>query len=186
MKKLIFSTAIGLSMLAISCKDNTKEKINETVNSETAKAGIDSDESGKTGTFSFDGKDFSAPVEKQYFGNKEKGNFSVLMQHNESDSNPENANFELLQVIFLNENDANSSSLKIYDGGSSLPMTEPEPGIVAVALSGIGNGLGSAEFTGTGKSTGTITVKNKTVTLKDVVLFNDKGEQKTVNATMPY
>lgn len=185
MKKLILTTSVALSMLAISCKDSTKDKINETVNSEASKMGIDSDESGKTGNFSFDGKDFSAKVETQYFGDKEKGNFSVLCQHNESDD-PENANHELLQVIFLNENDANTSTLKIYDGGSSLPMTEPEPGIVSVSLSGVGNGLDKSQFTGTEKSTGTITVKDKTVTLKDVVLFNMDGEKKVINATLPY
>jgi len=184
MKKLILITSVALSVFVTSCKDTTKDKINETVNSEAEKAGIDVDESGKTGNFSFDGKDFSAPVETQYFGDKEKGNFSVLCQHNNSDK-PEDPNFELLQVTFLNEKDAENSPLKIYDGGSSLPMTEPEPGIVAVSLTGVGNGLES-EFTGNGKSTGTISVQNKTVTLKDVVLFNSKGSSKTVNAVLSY
>lgn len=185
MKKVIFTTAIALSAFTISCKDNTKDKINDTIKTEAAKEGLQIEDTDKTGTFSFDGKSFSAPVETQYFGDKEKGNFSVLCQHNESDD-PENANHELLQLIFLTEKDANTSQLKIYDGGSSLPMTEPEPGIVGVSLTGVGNGLDKTQYTGTEKSTGTITVKNRTVTLKDVVLFNSDGDKKVVNATLPY
>lgn len=185
MKNLILTTAFGLLLFALSCKDNTKNKVDETINSEASKNGIESKDSEKTGTFSIDGKEYSAKTETQYFGDKEKGNFSVLCQHNNSD-NPTDANFELLQITFVNEKDATSSALKIYDGGSSLPMTEPEPGIVSVSLSGVGNGLGDAEFTGSEKSTGSISVKNNTVTLKDVVLYNSKGEKKTVNASLPY
>ncbi len=183
MKKVIFTTAIALSVFTISCKEN-KDKVSETLKTEAAKEGLQIDDTEKTGTFSFDGKSFSAPVETQYFGDKEKGNFSVLCQHNSD--NPTDPNFELLQVTFLNEKDANSSHLKIYDGGGSLPMTEPEPGIVAVTLSGVGNGLGDSEFTGNGKSTGTITVKDRTVTLKDMVLFNSNGDKKVVNAALSY
>lgn len=180
MKNSILILTIAFSVCTLSCK-----KSSEITNTEAAKNGIEATETSKTGNFSFDGKTFSAPVETQYFGDKVKGNFSVMSQHNESDD-PQNVNFELLQVIFNSENDAQSSPLKIYDGGSTLPMTEPEPGIVAVSLTGVGNGLDKTEFTGTGKSTGTISVKDKTVTLKDLVLFNDKGEQKVINATLPY
>lgn len=180
MKKLILTTTIVLSLFAVSCKDKT----NETLKTEAANAGIEINESSKTGNFSFDGKDFSAATETQYFGDKEKGNFSILCKHSNSDK-PEDPNFELLQVTFVNENDANNSPLKIYHR-SILPMTEPEPGIVAVSLSGVGNGLGDSEFTGNGKSTGTITVKDRMLTLKEVVLFNSAGEQKVVNASLSY
>ncbi len=183
MKKVIFTTAVVLLAFTISCKDN-KDKTDEIIKTEAAKDGIEIEETEKTGTFSFAGKEVSAPVETQYFGDKEKGNFSVLCQHNSD--NPEVTDFELLQVTFLNEKDANSSQLKIYDRGGSLPMTEPEPGIVAVTLSGVGSGLGNAEFTGNEKSTGTITVKDRTVILKDVVLFNSSGDKKVVNAELPY
>lgn len=184
MKKAILTTTILLSLMSISCKKNT-DKESDIVKTEAAKEGTQIEGSEKSGTFNIDGKEVSAPVEKQYFGDKEKGNFSVLCQHNNSDD-PADANFELLQITFVNEKDAATSPLKIYDGGSSLPMTEPEPGIVAIALSGVGNGLDGSEFTGNEKSTGTISVKNNTVTLQDVVLFNDKGEKKKVNATLSY
>lgn len=180
MKKIILTTAIILSLFNISCKD----KMKETVNSEASKMGVDSDESGKTGNFSIDGKDFSGDIETQYFGDKVKGNFSVLMK-NEEGKDPMKPDSRLLQITFLTENDAHNSPLKIYHS-SILPMTEPEPGIVAVALSGVGNDLGDTRFTGSDKSTGIITVKDNTITLKDIVLFNATGEKKVVNASFSY
>ncbi|MGJ7031751.1 hypothetical protein [Niabella hirudinis] len=187
MKQIIFPTLI-FSLLVVACgSSNSDKKIDHTVKEVAAGNGIESSsEAGKTGKFSFDGKEVSAEVTTQYFGSdKEKSNFSVLCQHNEGDA--ANPNFELLQVTFINEMDATANpALKIYDGGSMLPTTEPEPGIVSVALSGVGNGLGSKEFTGSGKSTGRIVVKNKTVELKDLVLFNADGEKKVVNAVLPF
>ncbi len=188
MKQLTFPVLI-FSALLFSCDNgSTEKKVDNTINQTLSDAGVDvNSEEGKTGTFSFDGKEVSGAVTTQYFGsNKEKANFSVLCQHNESDD-PLNANFELLQVTFLNEKEATTHpALKIYTRGSSLPMTEPEPGIVAVSLSGVGSGLGQSEFTGSAKSTGSITVSNKTVTIKDLVLFTREGEKRTVNATLPY
>lgn len=179
MKVGILPLAILASSILVSCNNNKGNEINTTtgeINSEVA----------KTGTFSFDGKTVSGKVETQYFGDKEKGNFSVLCQHNQS-SDPGDANFELLQITFNNEKEATAvSNLKVYDNGSTLPMTEPEPGIVAVSLSGVGNGLGNKEYTGTEKTTGTITVKNRSIEIKELVLFDSDGDRKTVNATLPF
>lgn len=187
MKRTIFP-ALVFSSLLFSCADsNTEKKANDLVKEAVAEKGIESkSEEGKTGTFSFDGKEVSAEVTTQYFGSdKEKSNFSVLCQHNEGGAaDPE---FELLQVTFINEKEATTNpALKIYDGGSMLPMTEPEPGIVSVALSGVGGGFKKEEFTGNEKSTGSITVAGKTVTIKDLVLFTRSGEKKTVNARLPF
>ena len=175
------------SALLFSCGDTTDKKVEDTVAKEMAGSDmVISSTEDKNGTFSFDGKEVSAKVETQYFGDKTKGNFSVVCQHNESD-NPANANFELLQVTFISEKDATTNThLKIYEGGSSLPVTEPEPGIVAVSLTGVGNGFGSGEFTGNEKSTGSIAVANRTIIIKDLVLFTGSGEKRVVNATLRF
>lgn len=186
MKKIILPALISAALLC-SCGDHTDKKVSDTVKEKAAEAGLTiNDEEDNAGKFSFDGKEVSGKMQTQYFGDREKDNFSVLCQHNESDD-PANANFELLQVTFLNEKDATSNpNLKIYDGGSSLPMTAPEPGIVAVSLEGMGNGLDKKLFTGTGKSTGSITVSNRTVKIKDLKLFNSDGTSKTVQATLAF
>ncbi|MBO9596160.1 MAG: hypothetical protein J7599_25180 [Niabella sp.] len=187
MKQTIFP-ALVFPLLLVSCGNSNTDKKGDHAVQETATAnGMETgNAAGKTGRFSFDGKEVSAEVTTQYFGSdKAKSNFSVLCQHNEGDA--ANPNFQLLQVTFVNEKDATANpALKIYDGGSTLPMTEPEPGIVAVALSGIGDGFAKEEFTGGGRSTGTITVANRTVTIKDLVLFTQSGEKKTVNAVLPF
>lgn len=187
MKQVVFPALLFLALL-FSCEDNSADKkVNSTIKAAAAANGITSNnEAGKTGRFSFDGKEVSAEVTTQYFGNdKEKSNFSVLCQHNEGDA--ANPDFELLQVTFINEKDANTNpALKIYDGGSVLPMTEPEPGVVSVALSGLGSGFNRKQFTGTEKSTGSIAVKNRIVEIKDLVLLNSDGEKKIVNAVLPF
>lgn len=185
MKTRILSAFI-ISIMLISCNaGEANSKVDEAIQKTPADAGLSINSNDKEGTFSFDGKEVSAKVETQYFGDKVKGNFSVLCQHEPSDD-PTNADFELLQVTFINENDATTNTnLKIYKGGSVLPATEPVPGSVSVSLSGVGNGFTDKQFTGSSKSTGTISVSNKTLTLKDVVLFDTDGEKRTVNATMP-
>ncbi|WP_300596752.1 hypothetical protein [Niabella sp.] len=187
MKQTIFP-ALAFFLLLLACgNSNTDKKTTTTIKEAASANGIEpGSEAGKTGKFSFDGKEVSAEVTTQYFGSdKEKSNFSLLCQHNEGDA--ANPNFELLQVTFLSEKDATTNpALKIYDGGSTLPMTEPEPGIVSVALTGVGSGLSSKEFTGSEKSTGSITVKNRTVEIKDLVLFNADGEKRVVNAVLPF
>mgnify|MGYP000851854471 FL=1 len=171
---------IGSFLLIYSCqsKSNGIDSENKKVTEE-----ISEDEKELTGKFSFDGKSVTGDVTTQYFGDKVKGNFSVLCQHNEGDYN--NPNFELLQVTFINEKDATTSILNLYHG-SMLPMTEPESGSVTVSLSGVGNGLGDLEYTGSSKSTGTIEVKNRTIIIKSLKLFNSDGASKEVNAEIPF
>ncbi|MBS1496755.1 MAG: hypothetical protein JSU03_02755 [Bacteroidetes bacterium] len=185
MKKLIIPAALLLGTVLVSCA-NTQDKTASDINQASSTAAdITDNQNDLKGTFSFDGKEVSAPTETQYFGDKEKGNFSVLCQHNESDE-PTNSNFELLQVTFSNEKDATSNAaLKINDG-AMLPMSDPQTGLVAVALSGLGNNLGSKQFVGTDKSTGTITVKNRVIEIKSLVLYNADGEKRIVNASLPF
>lgn len=178
---LILATSITL-LSACGEKKKTEASTTSTSAENTTTASSESSDE-KTGEFSIDGTNVSGKVETQYFGDKEKGNFSVLCQHNEGAAS---ANFELLQATFVNEKDATTNpNLKIYSR-SSLPMTEPEPGIVAVALSGVGGDLGDKEYTGTSKSTGSITISNKVLTIKDLTLYNSDGKMKTVNAKIPF
>ena len=76
-------------------------------------------------------------------------------------------------------------NLKIYSG-SMLPMTEPEPGIVTVSLSGVGSDLGDKPFVGSSKSTGSITISDRSLVIKDLTLYNSDGATKTVNAKIPF
>lgn len=183
MKKLII--ILSAVTLFVSCGDNKKTASENNSSSETTGSTSTETDDEKTGDFSFDGKSVTGKVTTQYFSsNKETSNFSVLCQHNEGDNS--NPNFELLQTTFLTEKEATSNpALKLYHG-SSLPSTDPEPGSVSVALSGVGNGLGDKEFTGSDKSTGSITVSNKTLIIKDLTLYNRDGAMKTVNAKIPF
>ncbi len=187
MNYITILAAIIFSVTLNSCGGSDEKKAADTVAETASDAGLTvNNDEDKTGNFSFDDKSVSGKIETQYFGDKEKANFSVLCQHNES-NDPSNSNFELLQITFINEKDATTNpALKIYDGGSILPMTEPEPGIVAVSLSGVGNGLGDQQFTGSEKSTGSITVKGRTVEIKDLSLFTREGAKKVINATLPF
>ena len=67
-----------------------------------------------------------------------------------------------------------------------LPMTEPEPGIVTVSLSGVGSDLGDKPFVGSSKSTGSITISDRSLVIKDLTLYNSDGATKTVNAKIPF
>lgn len=185
MKHILISCSLLFAALC-ACNNEGESTTSNATQKETGSVGLTvNDSEDKTGTFSFDGKSVTGKVETQYFGDKEKGNYSVLCQHNEGGN--DNPNFELLQIIFLNEKDATSNpGLKIYDGGSVLPMTEPQPGIVSVTLSGMGSNLGSKEFSGSEKSTGSIAVKNRIVEITDLSLYNSNGEKRTVNAKIPF
>jgi len=185
MKHILISCTILLVTLS-ACNNEGESSVGTTGKKEADEAGLTVNErEDKTGTFSFDGKSVTGKVETQYFGDREKGNYSVLCQHNEGGN--ENPNFELLQVIFLNEKEATGNPApKIYDGGSVLPMTEPEPGIISVTLSGVGSNLDNKEFTGSEKSTGSIAVKNRTIEITDLSLYNSNGEKRIVNAKIPF
>jgi len=168
MKKSIF--VLASIALLISCSD--KKKTNSTTSTSTeSTTSTNNSEDEKTGSFTFDGKTVTGNVSIQYFGSdKEKSNFSVLCQ-----------------LTFNNEKEATEApSLKIYQDGSQLPMTEPESGIVSVALSGVGNNMGDLQFTGSNNSTGSINVSNRTITITELSLFNSKGEKRVVNAKIPF
>lgn len=177
MKKTII--VLAAITLLVSCGDK-KKTTTDSVTTETSNESSDD----KTGEFSVDGKSVTGRATTQYFGSdKEKSNFSVLCQHDESASS---ANFELLQITFVNEKDATTNSaLKLYEGGQ-LPMTEPEAGSYTVSLSGVGEGFKDQPFTGSDKSTGSVSVSNRTVIVKDLVLFTSSGDKKTVSATIPF
>ncbi len=181
MKKIFFCAA-ALCLL-VACGDSKKKPSNEaSAQTDNTNTSLGQNDDEKTGEFTIDGATVTGKVTTQYFGDKEKGNFSVLCQHNEGATS---ANFELLQVTFVNEKDATSSTLKIHDSGN-LPMTEPEAGLVAVSLSGVGSDLGDKQFTGSGKSTGSITVSNRVLTIKDLTLYNSDGKMKTVSARIGF
>jgi hypothetical protein len=182
MKKIIICATAAVLLFACGEKKKTEATTTSATTENTSTASNESSDE-KTGEFSIDGATVTGKIETQYFGDKEKGNFSVLCQHNESATS---ANFELLQATFVNEKDATSNpNLKIHNG-SSLPMTEPEPGIVAVALSGVGGDLGDKQFTGNSKSIGSISISNRVLTIKDLTLYNSDGKMKTVNAKLPF
>lgn len=180
-KSIIIFASIAL---LISCSDKKKTNSSNSTSAESTTS-TNNSEDEKTGSFTFDGKTVTGNVSIQYFGSdKEKSNFSVLCQHNEGDN--ANPNFELLQITFNNEKEATTTpSLKIYKDGAQLPMTEPESGIVSVALSGVGNNLDDLQFTGSNNSTGGFSVSNRTITITELSLFNSKGEKRVVSAKIP-
>jgi hypothetical protein len=184
MKQYFFTLATSITLLS-ACGENKKTETSAT-SASTEKTSTASNESSdeKIGEFSVDGKSVTGRASTQYFGSdKEKSNFSVLCQHNESATS---ANFELLQITFTNEKDATTNTaLKLYDG-SQLPMTEPEAGSYTVALSGVGDGFKDQQFTGSDKSTGSVIVSDRTVIVKDLVLFTRDGGKRTVNAKIPF
>jgi len=177
-------TIISLALLTlfVACKNGQKSTDEEAA----LKSITVNDDEAKTGSFSFEGKSIEGAVSTQYFGDKVKGNFSVLCQH-DNDGGTEKPNFALLQITFLNESDAiNNPSLKVYDG-PTLPTTDPLPGLVAITLSGRGNGLIKAKsFSGADKTTGNISVSDRTITLKDITLYNSEGAMKKVNAKISF
>lgn len=182
MKQNLFLTLL-FPMLVYACSsNNTNNAIKETINDTQL---LDEGKE-KIGTFSFDNKEVSGHVITQYFGKKENANFSVLCQHNEA-NDPANSNYELLQVTFITVKDATTNPrFKIYDGGSILPVTDPEPGIVSVVLSGVGSNFNNEEFTGNAQSTGSITVINRTINIENLALFTRTGEKKIISATLPF
>ncbi|MDZ4793751.1 MAG: hypothetical protein SGI83_05675 [Bacteroidota bacterium] len=183
MTKSIFAI-IAAATFFVSCGDKKKSDSGKSnISTETSTSSDIESRDEKSGKISIDEKTVTGRVTTQYFGDKEKGNFSVLCQHNEGDAS--NPNFELLQVTFVNEKDATNSTLKLYSG-SMLPMTEPEAGAVTVSLSGVGADMGDKPYTGSSKSTGSITVSDRTLIIKDMPLYDSDGKIKTVNAKIPF
>lgn len=179
------STTLIAFLLLIFCACNsqgseTDKTINKELKENNASMNIDEEE-GKTGIFKVDGKSFTGKVTTQHFGAEGKQNFSVLCQQN-----GENSSFALLQITFVIESDARGSKeLKVYHG-SMLPMTDPEPGIVTVDLSGYGEKFGDTQYGGTSKSEGTIKVANNTISFKNLKIYNQDGKEVSVDAEIPF
>ncbi len=177
MKKQLLSFLVFL-LLIVSCNNNADNKTTESAPENSLQ--IDNTD-GKTGTFTANQTQYKGVVTTQYFGSKEKGNFSVLCQQD-----ADNGKFTLLQTTFITEKDAlEMNGFKLYHK-AMLPMTEAEPGLVAISLNGNNEELGATEYTGSSTSTGSIAVKNRTLLLKNIQLFNQKGEEQIVNATIAF
>lgn len=164
----------GVAALCFSsCNSNSQDKkVQEIIANELSKSAISLDENdaGKTGSFSVDAQNFNGKTSTQYFGDKIKDQFSVLCQQDDP--------FALLQITFANEAEAKGNP-KPADGFYSM-----EPGEAHVAVSG--TDLGDKEFATKEKSTGSITVSDHQIILKDLQIFNQYWASKTINATLNY
>ncbi len=162
MKSIIFYFVLSFSLIAAAC-NNKDTKENQVADIETA-------DKAKTASFIVDGASYKGNVSTQYFGDKITGQFSVVCQQDEP--------LALLQAVFKNEKEA-AGNLKPAGGFYSM-----EPGEAYVALSG--PAIGDKEFITRSNSTGTITVSDKMLTIKDLKLFNSDNKEKVVNATITY
>ena len=184
MKTILSTTILALLLTIFSSCDSQNSKTDKIINQELKENNASmtvEDGEGKTGNFKVDGKIFTGKVTTQYFGDKVKGNFSVLCQ-----AEGKNSNFALLQITFVTESDARGNrELKLYNK-SMLPMTDPEPGIVTVSLSGVGESFGEKEYAGTSKSSGTVSVSNNVVLIKNLKIYNQEGKEVTVDAEIPF
>lgn len=162
MKAAIFYVLLGFTLIAISCnnKDTNENKV----------ADIETSDKAKTASFIVDGVAYKGNVSTQYFGDKVTGQFSVVCQQDEP--------LALLQAVFKNEKEA-VGNLKPAGGFYSM-----EPGEAYIALSG--PAIGDKEFITSSNSTGTITIADKTITIKDLKLFNSDNKEKVVSATISY
>ena len=162
MKRYFTYAALVCTMAA--CNNNT------TATKEANAAGIEIADEGKSASFTVDGTTYKGNVSTQYFGDKVTGQFSVLCQQDEP--------LALLQAVFKNEKEA-AGNLKAAEGFYSM-----EPGEANIALSG--TAIGEKEFVTKTGSTGTISVSGRTMTIKDLKLFNADNQEKVVSATIGY
>lgn len=184
MKIRLLATSLSLAIIIFcSCngqKSKSDKVIDKALEENSAAMSLDEDQ-GKKGNFKVDDKIFVGEVTTQHFGATGKQNFSVLCQQDR-----EGSSFALLQITFVIESDARGSKeLKLYDE-PMLPMTDPQPGIVTVVLTGYGEAFGEKEFSGTSTSTGNVSVSNNTITLKNLKLFNQEKKEVTINAEIPF
>lgn len=162
MKKIFFYALLGCTLVTVSCNSNSSKESNI--------ASIEISDKAKTASFIVDGASYKGNVSTQYFGDKVTGQFSVVCQQDEP--------LALLQAVFKNEKEA-AGNLKPAEGFYSM-----EPDEAYVALSGLA--IGDKEFITRSNSTGIITVADKTLTLKDLKLFNSDNKEKIVSATISY
>ncbi|MES2645489.1 MAG: hypothetical protein V4717_01340 [Bacteroidota bacterium] len=133
-------------------------------------------ESAKTGQFSFDGLAYTGKLSSQYLDNKPGGKFSVLCQQD-----LDNNMFALFQIVFPTEAEAaGAGSFKPAEGFYSL-----EKGEAHIAVSGYGK-IGDKEYTTQDKSTGTIEVKNRVLTITNLQLFTSDGKTNRVDASISF
>ncbi len=162
MKTAIFYVVLSFTLIAVSCNNkDTKENM---------VTDIETSDKAKTASFIVDGGSYKGNVSTQYFGDKVTGQFSVVCQQDEP--------LALLQAVFKNEKEA-AGNLKLAGGFYSM-----EPGEAYIALSGAA--IGDKEFITRSNSTGIITVSDKTLTIKDLKLFNSDNKEKVVSATISY
>ncbi|MFV0606617.1 MAG: hypothetical protein ACK5NK_12320 [Niabella sp.] len=161
-----------LMIVIASCKNNNSntKTADEATTAVTEKASEMDEASGHTATFKAGDAVFTGKVSTQFFGDKEKDQFSVLCQQDEP--------FTLLQATFANKAAANGS-LKPADGFYSIGNGE-----AFIALSGAN--LGDKEFVTSDKTTGSISVEGNQLLLKDLKLFNKDRQEKTVNAAIEF
>lgn len=164
MKKTFFIAITALALFT-SCGDNKKTTTADTKDS-TGTTTFTSDDTEKKGSYNVDGKTFEGKITLQTMA---KSQYSVLCQQDDP--------FSLLQITFANEKEARSdATLKASDDFYSM-----DGGDVQVSLSA------EKEYTTKSNSTGTITVKGNSVTLKDVQLFDaEKKAVHVVNATLSF
>ena len=170
MKKtiILFST---VALLFTACGDDKKTTTTDSKGGTEENASFTvNDDEGKTGSFSASGTDFKGKSSTQYFGDKVTGQYSVLCQQDEP--------FALLQAVFSNEKET-TGSFKPKEGFMSIPAGEAH-----VALSG--TAIGDKEFVTKSSSTGSISVSGRTLTIKDLKLYNSDNAEKVVSASIDF
>ena len=122
-------------------------------------------------SFMVDGKEYFGKIETQYFGDEKTGAFSVVCQQDDP--------LVLLQITFANEADAGTEkNLKLTQNFMRL-----ENGEVNISLSG--TAMGALEYVSSGAEAD-VSIKDRTIIIKNLQLANRDAAIKTVNATLSY
>ena len=157
MKKILMGLLTFCAMF-VGC-ENKKEYVPEVVSTNGSNA------------FTVDGKEYFGKVETQYFGDEKTGAYSIVCQQDDP--------LVLLQITFANEEDAGSEK--------HLTLTQNfmrlENGEVYISLSG--TAMGALEFVST-EAKGDVSVKDRTVTIKNLKLTNRERAIKTVSAILSF
>ncbi|MBK9354492.1 MAG: hypothetical protein IPN09_11155 [Bacteroidetes bacterium] len=136
-KTLSFLLFLALAIIATSCKKD--------------KTGIDTYQTGKTGTFSIDGVSYAGETEVQTFVN---GNYSVVCQQDEP--------FKLIQITFHNQAEAEAGgTFDLVDYGLNVPSGEVNVGIEGLTFDPDGSQ--------------TITLTDKKITINNLELRQTGG-----------
>lgn len=136
-KTLSFLLFLALAIIATSCKKD--------------KTGIDTYQTGKTGTFSIDGVSYAGETEVQTFVN---GNYSVVCQQDEP--------FKLIQVTFHNQAEA--------EAGGTFDLVDDA---LNVPIGGVNVGVDGLTFDPDGSHT--ISVSSKKITISNLSLEQTGG-----------